>query len=171
MKSGDMLFIKMCMRILVRQVSSIEACDLLNGNPYGRLIITFLNFICYMWCITHVDWSGWFDVLTLHSLVIHADVVLCLNTAAEQINTLKPRENCSHFTDYIFKCIFLDENIWISIDISLKFVPKGWFNNIPALVQVMADKPLSEPMMSSLTRLHLTLLHRRIITNPCFTQI
>ena len=45
--------------------------------------------------------------------------------------------------------------IWISIDISLKFVPKGPINNIPALVQIMAwrrpgDKPLSEPMMVSL---------------------
>ena len=39
--------------------------------------------------------------------------------------------------------------------ISLKFVPKGRINNIPALVQIMAwrcpgDKPLSEPMMVSL---------------------
>ena len=43
-------------------------------------------------------------------------------------------------------------NIWISNKISLKFVPKGPFRNIPALVQIMAwrrpgDKPLSEPMM------------------------
>ena len=29
-------------------------------------------------------------------------------------------------------CIFMDENIWISIEISLKFVPKGLFNNILA---------------------------------------
>ena len=47
---------------------------------------------------------------------------------------------------------FLNENVWISIKISLKFVPKGQFNNIPALVQIMArrrsgDKPLSESMM------------------------
>ena len=39
--------------------------------------------------------------------------------------------------------------------ISLKFVPKGPINNIPALVQIMAlrrpgDKSLSEPMMVSL---------------------
>ena len=39
--------------------------------------------------------------------------------------------------------------------ISLKFVPKGPINNIPALVQIMAwrrpgDKPISEPMMVSL---------------------
>ena len=29
------------------------------------------------------------------------------------------------FADDIFKCIFLNENIWISINISLIFVPKG----------------------------------------------
>ena len=51
----------------------------------------------------------------------------------------------------MFKGIFLNENVWIPIKISLKFVPKGPINNIPALVQRMAwrrsdDKPLSEPM-------------------------
>ena len=47
------------------------------------------------------------------------------------------------------------KNVWISIKISLKLVPKGLINNIPSLVQIMAwrrpgDKPLSEPMMVSL---------------------
>ena len=31
--------------------------------------------------------------------------------------------------DNIFKCIFFNENIWISITISLKFVPKGSIDN------------------------------------------
>ena len=68
------------------------------------------------------------------------------------LNTLKPRQDGRHYPDDIFKCIFLNENVWISIKFSLKFVPKGPINNIPALVQIMAwrrpgDKPLSEPMM------------------------
>ena len=72
------------------------------------------------------------------------------------VNTLRPRQNGRHFADDIFKCIFLNENVWIPIKISVKFVPKGQINNIPALVQIMAwrrpgDKPLSEPMMVSLT--------------------
>ena len=72
------------------------------------------------------------------------------------LNTLRLRQNGRHFADDIFKWIFLNENIWISIKISLKFVSKGPFNNNPALVQIMAwcrpgDKPLSEPMMVSLT--------------------
>ena len=36
------------------------------------------------------------------------------------------------------KWIFLNEDVNISIDISLKFVPQGPMNNIPALVQIMA---------------------------------
>ena len=43
-----------------------------------------------------------------------------------------------HFAKDILKCIFLNENAWILIKISLKFVPKGPVNNIPALVQIMA---------------------------------
>ena len=63
--------------------------------------------------------------------------------------------NGHHFPDDIFKCIFLNENVLISIDISLKFVAEVSINNIPALVQIMAwrrprEKPLSEPMTVSL---------------------
>ena len=62
-------------------------------------------------------------------------------------NTLRPRRNGRLFADDIFKCIFLNENIRISIKISLKFVPKGLISKIPALVLIMAwrrpgDKPL-----------------------------
>ena len=39
-----------------------------------------------------------------------------------------------HFTDNIFRNIFFNEDVLISIKIKLKFVPKGPFNNIPALV-------------------------------------
>ena len=68
------------------------------------------------------------------------------------VNTLRPRQNGHLFADDIFKCIFLNENVWIAIKISLTFVPKGLINNIPALVQIMAwrrlgDKPLSEAMI------------------------
>ena len=68
------------------------------------------------------------------------------------INTLRPRQNGRYLPDDIFECIFLKENAWIPIKISLKFVPKSPINNIPALVQIMAwrrpgHKPLSEPML------------------------
>ena len=68
------------------------------------------------------------------------------------VNTLRLRQNGHHFPDDIFQWIFLNENVWILIKISLKFVLKRPINNIPALVQIMAwcqtgHKPLSEPMM------------------------
>ena len=94
----------------------------------------------------------------------HDSVLMTLNahylaptptTPSSVINTSRPRQNCSHFAYDIFKCMFLIENVWISLMISLKFVPKGTINDIPALVQIMvwrcpSDKPLSEPMMVSL---------------------
>ena len=53
----------------------------------------------------------------------------------------------------ICKCFFFNGNCCILIRISVKFVPNGPINNIPALVWIMAwhrsgYKPLSEPMMA-----------------------
>ena len=55
--------------------------------------------------------------------------------------------------DNIFKHISLNENIWISIKISLKFEPEVPIYDKPAMVQIMtwcltSDKPLSEPMVA-----------------------
>ena len=50
------------------------------------------------------------------------------------LNTLRPRQNGRHFPDDTFKRIFVNENVRISIKISLKFVPKGPINKIPAFV-------------------------------------
>ena len=85
------------------------------------------------------------------------------------INALRPRQNGRHFPDDIFKCSFLNKKIWISIKISLEFVPKGPINNNPALVQIMAwrrpgDKPLSEPMRVSLLT-HIYVIRHQLI-NP-----
>ena len=81
--------------------------------------------------------------------------IMLKNVCPCKFNTLRPRQNDRHFADDIFKPIFFNEYIRISIKISLKFVPKVPINNIPALVQIMAwrrsgDKSLSEPMMISL---------------------
>ena len=58
-----------------------------------------------------------------------------------------------NLADVIFKRIFLNENAWISMKISLNFVTKDPIDSTPALVQVMAwrrtgDKLLPEPMMT-----------------------
>ena len=67
----------------------------------------------------------------------------------------RPRQNGRHFPVDMLKCIFLNENVYISIKISLKYVPKVPITNIRELVQIMAsrrpgDTPLSEPMVVSL---------------------
>ena len=58
--------------------------------------------------------------------------------------------------DDISKCIFLNENDRIPIQISLKFVSRSPIDIKPALVQIMAwrrigDKPLSEPILTQFT--------------------
>ena len=78
------------------------------------------------------------------------------------INILRPRKNCRHLASGIFKCIFLNENAWISLQISLKFVRKVKINNNPALVQIMAwcrtgSKALSEPLMFIFLRIYASL--------------
>ena len=50
------------------------------------------------------------------------------------LNTLRQRLNYHYFADDIFKCILSNENIWISLKISLKCVPNFRLNNTPALV-------------------------------------
>ena len=49
-----------------------------------------------------------------------------------------PEQNGSHFADDIFKCIFLSENLYSFMPISLKFVPDNRMDNKAASAQVMA---------------------------------
>ena len=68
-----------------------------------------------------------------------------------------------------------NENVWISIKISLKFVPKGPINNILALVQMMAwcrpgDKPLSELMLVSLLT-HICVIRPQWVKRPSSQHI
>ena len=91
-------------------------------------------------------------VFPCHDVTCTMPQVGDLHGCTSLLNTLRPRQDGRHFADDRFKCIFLNENVSVSIKISLKFDPNGPYNNIPALVQIMAwrrpgDKPLSEPMM------------------------
>ena len=65
------------------------------------------------------------------------------------------RDKMATISQMTFSSAFFNENVWIPIKISLKFVPKGPINNITALVQIMprrhpGQKALSELMMVSL---------------------
>ena len=88
----------------------------------------------------------------------------CMSNKLSSVDELSPRWNGRHFAEDTLKCIFLNEKVRIFIKISLKFIPKGPINNIPALVQIMAwcrpgGKPLSEPML-------IRLLMHMCITRP-----
>ena len=113
----------------------------------GHLIWWYLSAVSI--CSSTVE--GWHKRLQKKGLGISAKKGEA-KVSSVHVNTLRSRQNGRHFPDDIFEWIFLNENVWNSIDISLKFVPRGPINNIPTLVQVMAwrrpgDKPLSEPMM------------------------
>ena len=67
-------------------------------------------------------------------------------------NTLRPRQKWLTFGRRFFKYIFVNENAWILLNNSLKFIRAVQINNIPPSVQLIAwcrlgDKPLSYPMM------------------------
>ena len=120
--------------------SSCNSQFLQNSTRIRHPIIAYLpgpGMRCLMWGKSFICLCHWCAV-SAHML--------------QGVNTLRLSQNGCHFPDNICKCIFLNENVWILIKNSLKFVPKGQINNIPALVQIMAwrrsgDKPLSEPMM------------------------
>ena len=72
------------------------------------------------------------------------------------VYTLRPRQDGRHFGRRHFQMHFANENVLISIRISLKFFPEVSIYHKPALVQIMAwcltcDKPLFEPMMAYFT--------------------
>ena len=90
---------------------------------------------------------------------------------ATKINTLRLRQHGRDLTDDTFKSIFLNENVRISIQISLKLVPQSPINNTTALVQIMAwlrpgDKPLSEPRLVSLLT-HICVTRRQWVKTIC----
>ena len=93
-----------------------------------------------------------------------------------EVNTLRQRQNGCHFPNNILKWIFLNENVSVLIIISSKFVSRGPINNIPTLVQVMAqcqpgDKPLSEPMMVSLLAHRLLMIWHQMIIKTSASPI
>ena len=83
------------------------------------------------------------------------------------IKRLRPKQNGCSLADIIFKCILLNENCCILIQIPLKFAPEVPINNKPALVQITAwhqrgAKPLSDQCWPSL----LTDIMHIYITHP-----
>ena len=69
--------------------------------------------------------------------------------------TSRPRHHCCFFANYFFKCIFSNENAWITPKISLMYVSNVPINSVSALVQIIAwrrpgNRPSSEEIIVSL---------------------
>ena len=135
-------------------------CILLNENirisikislkfvPKG-LYLTILQHWFRKWLSTNRRWAIIWISDGLDYWCIYAS--LSLNGLTWE--RLRLRQHSWHFADNTFKCIFLYDNHYILITISLKFVPEGPIDNKSWLVQVMAwcqtgTKPLPEPMMT-----------------------
>ena len=122
-------------------------------------LVQVINGSVPVWCWLTVIWTlkikpyhnAKFQI-KMHLKMLYAKCLPFCSMAL--LLALRLRQNGHHFADDRLKCIFFNENVSISINISLKFDPKGPNNNIPALVQIMAwhrpgDKPLSELKMVS----------------------
>ena len=120
---------------LMRSTRPSKSCCDFTNDPVSNLAVPIL--VPRIFIPVDIIWEFWGQLID------------------RDANTLRPRQNGRHFPDDIFKCIFLNENAWLLVKISPKFVPKFPMNNIPALVQIMASrrpgaKPLSEPTTVSL---------------------
>ena len=133
------------------QLRCMRYYDFENWHLMFQLALLCRMLVVYFWCVC----LQYQRVMKINSLRPSDTICGHWGDGLIRFNPLRPRPNRRHFADDIFKCIFENENEWISLRISLKFVPKVPINNIPALVQIMAwrrpgDGSLSEPMMVSL---------------------
>ena len=114
------------------------------GVGYACCVKRWIRLFSYTWATMLVV-----DDMTLFTTGSPQQSWKCIPVT---VDPLRPIQNGRLFADDIFNSVFLNENTWTPIKISLTFVPKGLINNIPALVQIMAwrrpgDKQLFEPMM------------------------
>ena len=142
----------------IHTVSATAEDYFVRGHKLG-ILCGWYNFMC-SWEIfsAYVGWYGgifWFNrskqnsALWLTLALPSPDIgrITLTHWGRDKMDAISQTPFSSAF--------FFNENIWISIKISLKFVPKSPINNIPALVQIIAwcrpgDKPLSEAMMVNL---------------------
>ena len=134
----------------------IIACHLFDTKPFSEPIA---GLIIVNWAIGNKFQWNFNQNTTICIQENEFELVRCkipaLLSQPQCVNTLRQRQNGCHFPKNIYKCILVNENVWVLIKISLKFVPNDPISNIPALFQIMAwrrpgDKPLSESMMVNL---------------------
>ena len=127
-----------------------------NGNTVSLISINSLWENIFHFSVGTVPadypapWGAWTSATAARTKVRS-----CLYTASV-LTHLPLDKMATILADNNFKCIFLNENDRILIQIWLKFVPRNPADNNPALVYVMAwrrrgDKPLSEPVLTQFT--------------------
>ena len=144
-------------------------------------------------CISHVlyihpeywyahERMWWYDcryVITSLSILGNVIIRQCSNAYAQNrwrygickllasINTLKPRQNIRHFADDIFQSNFLNANVWILINISLKIVCSCPIDNIPTSFHIMAwCRPVDKPLLNQWWS-----VYRRIYTSVGLNEL
>ena len=122
------------------------------ANPNNIIKSPQIN-IYYMYLITDVNPVEVQTKFNRHSIPWSQGHAGDFVWIVSPVDTLNPKQNGRIFADDIFKLIFFNENIWISIKISSKFVPNCPINNKSSLVQVMTwrrtgDEPLPVTMMT-----------------------
>ena len=86
-----------------------------------------------------IVWLGNLDKLHMVHIL---DVALPAPIVVKVYQHIEAETNCRHFTDDIFKGIFLNADVLIALKISLKFVPNIRINNIPSLIKDNGVAPI-----------------------------
>ena len=103
-----------------------------NFDPrleYGSCIRTQSSHLRPWWA---VDLGSSYRIS--HVLVTTRNMRSMYNNGVVTINSSPPGQNGRHFSDEIFRCIFVNVKFCILIKISLKLVPNGPIYNSPVLV-------------------------------------
>ena len=99
------------------------------------------------------------------------------NTVHDNNTILRQTQNCHYFADNVLKNgTFLNENVWITLYVSMKVNPEIWINIIQAFFQIMAwcqsgDNSLSEPMIWVYRHLCITLPQWAILFLTWYNEV
>ena len=113
-----------------------------------------LSCVIFLWVEIHISqkFAAWGPIYYKSSSV---QVIVSNRHQSITLDALRLRQYDRHSADDIFKCVFFYENIWIFINIWLRFVSSIQIKSIPSFSQIMAwhqlgDMPLSELMVVNL---------------------
>ena len=128
---------------IVAQIQLPNVCNVISKCVcFVKIVVFWFKFhscLCRMILLMIKTSIGWdtpgtykflIHVMTSYQTRVYSVTHMCV-TRPQMFNTLRPRQNGRRFPDDVFKSIFLNENVWIPLKISLKFVPNGPINNIP----------------------------------------